>query len=1312
MTRVVALWLILATTLGGPAAAQEGAAPNASETPSGQTFVRIVTNSFVLPGKLAKIAAWAGDVGIVADSVNVDTASGAPQEWLEGANLVILDTPRPNDRAMVEARLGSVLEDSAAPWIRVGGGPPGFERLPPRHARRLIAYYANGGETNLRNMLSYVRHWHQGQTVSEIPVPESMPKSGFYHPEAPKTFDNIAAYLSWGASRWPKDAPSVAFAIHSNTLGNMQTKVVDALVEGSEARGMVPLVFWFEAAKPRALHDVFAASKPDVLINLQHMQNGSARSAEFLALDIPVLQSLTYRLGDRAAWRAATSGVPMYMVAPFLSVPESWGMSDPIVVNAIEDGEPAPLPEQVGALLNKAAALAELRRTPPPEKRLALMFWNYPPGEKNLAASHLNVPRSLERLTAALAAAGYEVPPTSEDRVIVAGQAVLGGYYRPETLDKLLADGLADTIPLARYRAWLDKLPEVSRTQILERWGLPDSHWALREIDGELRFIVPRLRLGNLAVMPQPPRAGRPGEAYHDSKVPPDHIYLAAYLYLRETYGAQALIHLGTHGTQEWTPGKDRGLWIGDFPFLAVGDLPVFYPYIQDNISEAIQAKRRGRAVIVSHQTPPFAPAGLYDELRDLHTHLHEYGQLVEGAVRDRTAEQIRALAIKSDLHRDVGWDEDAMAQDFDGFLADLHDHLHGIAHSAMPLGLHTFGEAASPEHRLSTVMQQLGEPYYQLTDSEPDELFVDDFRTLRQSAPYRLLERHLRTDAPFDEIVEPQLRSLLERAGELDRHLANTGEIEALLTGLQGRFVAPGTGGDPIRNPDVPSGRNLYAFEANKIPTQAAYAAGAEAFQKLIDTYGAEHDGKSPEKLAFSLWSSEALRHLGILESQVLHALGLRPVWDKGGRVRALEVIPVSELGRPRIDVVLQVTSVYRDQFDGLMRLLAGAIDEIAQLDEPGNFVAMNARRLAGELVDQGIPEARARELASLRLFSNEPGDYGSGLPDMTLDSTHWESDAPLAEQFLSRLQYAYGAHDWGTRLENTNLFSTQLKGVQAAVFSRSSKLHGMLSTDHPFEFLGGLALAVRHLDGKSPALYVADLRDRQARITGAARFISNELRARYLNPHWITTMQAEGYAGTLSILNVVNNVWGWQATAPETIRADQWQAIHDTFVNDVRELGLNAWFEENNPTAQVQLIERLVEAIRKGYWDAQEQTRRELVTRWQELVPTQDLGASAKITRAFIEQTAAGFGLGAQSAATDTGGAPTPGSSDGAETASDPAEQVRGQVLHSVAPAAASVFPWQLWFGLATLIVCLLGGAIWQAHSNRSVTGVTNSS
>ncbi|MFL9812659.1 cobaltochelatase subunit CobN [Stutzerimonas sp. VN223-3] len=1256
--------------------------------------VQVLTTDFVLQGKLDRLEGWADDSGVTLGSARA-SSSTEPQSSAADADLLILDTPRPVDLAAVQQQFDQLIAGDK-PWIRVGGGPPAFANLPAPVARRLIGYYANGGEQNLRHFFSYLHTWRDGAPTDSIPAPVELGNTGFYHSDAPAPFGALDEYLAWGADRWPADAPRVAFAIHRGAIVDGQLRLIDELISLSESRGQVPIVFWMDDKDPQALSKVLVPARADVLINLQHMQNGPARQAEFLALGIPVLSTLTWREGSPAHWLASNTGISARTAATMLTVPETWGMTDPMVIAAIEDGEPTAIPEQVEALLAKVDSLTRLRRLAPNEKKLALMFWNHPDGEKNVSASNLNVPRSLAHLFTELQQAGYDVPATAEVTLIDMAQRLLGGYYRPQTLDSLLADGLAVTLPLSAYERWLADLPEHNRVQLIERWGEPAEHWALREIDGHAHFVIPATRLGKLLLLPQPPRAGRPGEAYHDSKIPPDHLYLAAYQALREGFKADAVIHFGTHGTQEWLPGKSRGLAASDYPFLALGDMPVFYPYIQDNIGEAIQARRRGRAVIISHQTPPFAPAGLYDELRDLHALIHEYQQLDEGAVRESTAERIRQAAVERNLLADMGWDEARMRASTDEFLQAMHDQLHEMAQANMPLGLHTFGEPAQGKHRLATVLQQLGDPYLHALDVTKDDSIAEDFAGLQTTVPYRTLKRYLRDGESLDSIVNADLREQIERARVLDAHLSDTGEIEALLTGLAGGFVAPGPGGDPVRNPDVPSGRNLYAFEANKLPTRAAYEAGGKALNQLIESYRDEHGGALPEKLAFSLWSSEAMRHLGILESQVLQAIGVRPVWDEGGQVRSLEIIPAAELGRPRIDVVVQVTSVYRDQFDAFMRQLADAVERLAALDEPGNALAINSRRLAQRLRDEGMDAGRAQHLSYLRIFGNEPGDYGTGVSQLTLDSTRWENDSALAEQFLSRLQYGYGNGSWGEKIDGQNLFAEQLKGVQAAIMARSSELNGVLSTDHPFEFLGGLSLAVRHLDGTSPSLYISDLRKTEPRTTGAATYLATELRSRYLNPQWIGAMQQEGYAGTLEVLNVANNLWGWQAADQSMVRADQWQALHDTFVMDQRELGINQWFEAHNPTAQAQLIERMAEAIRKGYWDASNETRRELAERWQALTTEHGADAGGPITREFIEQMVAGFGL-APNAVPDAATPPLSSSTATGQT-------VRGQIMQEVADQPVETpSPWRLLLGITALASCLLFGALRQGLANR---------
>ncbi|MCD0503183.1 cobaltochelatase subunit CobN, partial [Bordetella petrii] len=743
-----ALWLrrvvpaVLALWLAGPALAASG------------PVVLVLHNSFVSAEKFQRMQAGAARQGVALRHLDVGQAAApALRQAVEQAALLVVDSPRPNDRAAVLRQLQQVPRYAATPGVTVGGGRPAWQHLSSEYGAALAQLYAAGGAENFGRFFALARAVHDGvdPPADALGPPDTLPATGFYHPDAPRVYTRVQDYLQWYEVRpaAPQSTGKVAFLVHQGVVSDLLTREVDDLVRRAEAGGLLPIVFWFDGAGPQGLQDVLDAGRIDALVNLSHMQNGAARSRDFLVLDVPVIQTLRFREGTAADWPAAHSGVAPRTTAVFLAGPEGWGISDPLVLSASTDGTSHLLPRQADALVAKLRSLAALRHTPPARKRLALMFWNYPAGEKNLGASNLNIPRSLVSIQAALASQGYQVGSAiTEAQAIETAQRMLGALYDPAKLDALLADGLAALYPLADYADWLAGLPEQRQAE-LRHAGDPEKHRAVREIKGRRYFVIPRWQLGQWLVMPQMPRhAGQPGH-YHDTASAPDHLYMAAYRYLQESYAAHALIHLGTHGTQEWLPGKDRGLADTDYPWLAVGSLPVFYPYIQDNVGEAIQAKRRGRAVVISHQTPPFAPAGLYDQLRDLHHLIHEYQQLDDGMVREQVSVKIRAAAIAANLHADIGWTAQQAEQDFPGFLQHLHDHLHELARSAMPLGLHVYGQPPEPGHRVTTIMQQLGRPFFDALGVDQEELFAVDPARLPDSAPYRAVARMLDAQAP-----------------------------------------------------------------------------------------------------------------------------------------------------------------------------------------------------------------------------------------------------------------------------------------------------------------------------------------------------------------------------------------------------------------------------------------------------------------------------------------------------------------------------------------------------------------------------------
>ncbi|MBV1882416.1 MAG: cobaltochelatase subunit CobN [Pseudomonadales bacterium] len=1255
--------------------------------------VVVITSQFIMPAKLTLLQGIASSEGLQLEGhIYPPSDEENPESWLIDADLVILDTPRRGLRLM--SGIQEMLAETSIPWIFPRGGKVTGENLQPDLKSTLNAYYRGGGKENFSHLLVYIQAWKSAQATDDIPPPVELPVSGYYHSQAETTFETLENYLAWGKARWSENAPVLAIAISPDAISDGQTAVYDHLIEQIEKADAVPLLFWYDRNHPKAVSDKIAAAKPVLIVNMTHMISAD-RKQELSDLNVPVVIGLGHRGSDMQQWREDAQGVVGGRYATLMVIPESWGMSDPVVLSAVENGAPVAIREQVDLLIGRFKKLAKLQQAKRDELKLSFLFWNSPSGEKNLSASNLNVPRSIENILSELAKQGYDVAPKNEEEIIKQAQNLLAAYYRPETLDALLADGNAAVLPLRDYKKWLSTLPAKISTLLQQTWGEPEGHWSVRKIEGEDSFVIPRAQLGNLVLLPQPPRADIVGRNTHDKIQPPGHFYLAVYLYLREHFQSDAIIHFGTHGNQEWLPGKDRGLWAYDYPNLAVGNVPVFYPYIQDNTGEAMQAKRRGRATTISHQTPPFAPSGFYDDLSVVHDLMHQYRVLEEGAVRKVTLDDLLATIFEFNFHKDLDWTEGKVTEEIDAFILVLDEHLHRLSQATTPIGLHTFGESAAEEYRTATVMQQLGTDYYQALNIDTSGIFSSDFEALFTQPAYTYLLPYIRGDKQAGEAKTEVLQEMMQTAILSEQRLENNNELAALMKGLRGEFVEPGPGGDPVRNPQTSSGTNLFALDPEKIPSPAAYQAAEKSFQELAADYRKNNNGEALDKLAVSLWSSETIRTLGLSEAQVMHALGVRPVWNKGGKVTSLEIIPRSELGRPRVDVLLQATSVYRDQFDGIMRKLALVIEALSELDEAQNPIAANSRKVAHALQETGLEPEMAKRYAQARIFSNPPGDYGTGVTSLAMDSTRWEDNSVLADQFINSQSNLYSSQDWGVPIGDMKLLELQLDGVDAVMLSRSSNLHGLLSTDHPYEYLGGLSASVKKVSGKNPALYISNSRTENTEIISAKRFLSNELRTHYQNPQWINGMQKEGYAGTVSILRVVNNLFGWQAIDSNMVRADQWQEIHETYVMDQRDLNINEWFAEHNATAQVQLIERMMEAIRKDYWDASEETRKQLIARWQTLVNEFDGQAGAAKTQTFMENQAVGFGLAwSQTDAEQS-------SQDSAET---PSKNVQGQVLEEVKPDAQDQpIPWAMWLAFLVLAACVLSGLLTPLYQVR---------
>lgn len=1262
----------------------------------------LLTTYVVSPARLAKLQAAAVQNGVALHTLAAEsTAPEALQAALNGARLLVIDTPHTSVAANVAAKFGDMLARNATPYVVVGefsavaakqAVPPEPLRaergVPPDAAQRLREYWRFGGADNLQRAMAALTS--PGLNAAQLPPAVQLPLAGFYNPawpqiapsvlEAQKQLNSTSKPLLAKALIAGTALKTVAIAVNNAVFTSDDTPWLDALIAALEQRGLRAYAFY----GPRQQKDLFfnathvaANNGPqrlaDVLINAALVFNPTERKAELERIGIPVLQTMPALAMDAAQWVQSKDGLALSDVSYYYTPSELAGMTDAMLVTARnpQTGALDALPAQIHAVAAKAAALARLQQTPPAQRRVAMMVYNYPQGEGNFGASFLNVPKSLHNMLAALQGAGYTTSAPTAEQITPQVQATLGAFYKPETLAGLPAQGLADVLPLRDYLAWFRSLPLTTQQRVEAYWGAPEASPMLRPSapSADLGFVIPRVQLGNVVVMPQPLRHEithgtsaelRKKRIGHRSSVPLSHHYLATYLWLRTQLQASAVVHVGTHSTLEWAPGKERGLSVADDPLLALGDLPNIYPYIMDNLGEALTAKRRGRAVLVSHSTPMFSPAGFRPGVHEMHDLMHDWETVAPGPVKKELEARLVATFVENQFHRDIGWTADKITADFAGFMELLHPYLDDIAQTAQPLGLAAFGEVPDAQHRFGTVMQTLRKPLIDALGEDIDEVFLLDSKKIAASRPARWLQVALkdpqaasRLDLRAQDAALPQtfphtsvpnraeakvldpavLLALAQRAQQLDAALAQNEEISGFLAALNGEHVKASYGGDPVRNPDsLPTGRNLYGFDPSRVPTQQAWATGVAAFDAWMKQHRAEHNGQWPDKLAFTLWAGETMRHQGVMESQALYALGVQPRWDEAGRVAGLTVLPASELKRPRLDVLVSVTGSYRDQFPVVMRWIDEAVRQVAQIKEADNRVAANTQKLAKQFATLGATAAEAQRWSTARVFSNEQGSYSTGLSEAAQSTDLWKKqglgggDAEMASLYMDRMGHAYG-EGIGDGIDSAargkalqNAYARNLAQVDAALLSRTSNTYGVLTSDDPFQYLGGLAQAVRQLTGKDPALYVQNLRDTTEVTTeSASSAIAKEMQTRYLHPQWITAQQAEGYSGTLQVLKTAQFLWGWQVTAPTAVRQDHWQSLHNVYVRDQYQLGTRQWLEGSNRAAFAQTLERMLDAVRLKYWQPDDATKRELTQAYAEAVKATGLRESNAAVRTF---------------------------------------------------------------------------------------------
>ncbi|GAB6905829.1 cobaltochelatase subunit CobN [Desulfosarcina cetonica] len=1111
----------------------------------------------------------------------------------------------------------------------------------------LSRYYRYGGVENLFNLLGFLYHRVCGGSIT-IDAPFQPPDAGLYHPDRGYIQDAEA----FRATLDPAKA-TVGIWFYQNFWTSNNKAHIDAMVREIEAQGANVICVFHMRFKDTLLgnrgaddvveHFFMQDGRPaiDVLINpvMFSLQTASPDYKGLLArLNVPVIQAIATGRSI-AEWEASDQGLNTVDITISVAQPELDGVIITVPVASKQCVDIDPL---TGAAVNKYVAIAErmakmvrlalnwaaLRRKPNAEKKVAIVFHHYPPRNDRIGcAAGLDSFASVVDLLRAMRKKGYGVDtdyPNGDSLAqdLLAGMTCDQRWLPPE---QMAACARASAGP-EDYDDWHAGLPETVREKMIQDWQpMPGDLFV-----NENRLFFPGLINGHVFLTIQPPRGyfEQLDKLYHDPRLSPPHHYLAHYRWITEVFDADAVIHVGKHGSLEWLPGKAVGLSATCYPDLAIGDLPNIYPYIINDPGEGTQAKRRAYACIIDHLPPPLANAGLYEDLAELENLLAEYqaATLQDPGKRDLLARMIWEAAEKAEIAADLNLDKEAALAEVETFLETLHHYLSEIADTAIADGLHILGRAPTGEALVRNLVQMtrlangevpslrravadaLGYDTDRLTQNRGRvidaasgatggqlldrthrlcETLVADLlaRSDDPDAATAVQQRHLgKTDPAVTDVlafIRDDLRPRLEKTRD---------EQTACLDALEGRFVPPGPSGAPSRGQAhiLPTGRNFYSVDPQKIPTPAAWETGKKLADALIARYRKEHD-RYPDNVGLILWASPTMRSKGDDVAEILYLLGVRPVWQKGsGNVRGVEIIPASELGRPRIDVTPRISGIFRDAFPLLVDLIDKAVQMVAALAEPpeGNFIRRHVIRDMRDLTADGLDEDAAFRQATFRIFGSPPGSYGAGVAQL-VESKQWQTTDDLGEMYIRWSSYAYGQQTFGAPAES--VFRRALGRMSVTVKNEDTREKDMMACTDFYNYHGGLITAVHAVQGRRPFSLAGDSADPDQVVvrttTEEARHI---FRARLLNPKWLEGLKRHGYKGAGDISKAMDIILGWDATADVV---DDW--MYRRFAERVP---LNPemadWMKAVNPYALHNIIDKLLEAAGRGMWQADEKT------------------------------------------------------------------------------------------------------------------------
>ncbi|MBD2494845.1 cobaltochelatase subunit CobN [Nostoc sp. FACHB-280] len=1152
--------------------------------------------------------------------------------------------------------------------------------VPVEIVNQVWQYFNEGGVNNFVNALQFIADTCLETSFQPLP-PQIVPRVGFYEwgGEGGKEDKGDKGDKGEENQLFPtSNSPKVGILFYRAHYLAGNTQVIDALCTALAQRNLQPVPVFVSSLRDPSVQDELSeivqpkdAEQIAILLNttsfsLARLDTEAPETEIWQKLDVPVLQVILSG-GSVEQWESLSQGLSPRDIAMNVALPEVDGriISRAVSFKALQTRNSdletdvvvyEPVSDRIDFVAQLAANWVRLRTKPPQERRIALILANYPNRDGRLANGvGLDTPASCVEVLKALQIAGYAVDDLPKDGNELIKRLTDGVTNDPEARE---LRPIQQSLSIEAYQEYFASLPESVQQGINERWGV-GSHETIP---------IPGIQLGNIFIGIQPARGYDldPSLNYHAPDLEPTHTYLAFYYWVRECFGADAVVHLGKHGNLEWLPGKSLALSSDCYPEVAFGAMPHLYPFIVNDPGEGSQAKRRAQAVIIDHLTPPMTRAELYGALQQLENLIDEFYEAESldpsrlPAIRDR----IRELVIKENLHLDLGLENKEAIFNFElSILNSLDGYLCELKEAQIRDGLHIFGQcpqgrqlrdlivaiARIPNRHSIGITRALSQAWGldidPLTDEFSSPFTLPNSHSARQSLqrggsplggfadlkelpweppqraalPPRLCVKlnSCRTIGDVVELLEQQAAELVEQlstprllsavevhsALSTSLHWINTkllpalqqtpAEITNLLHGLDGGYVPSGASGAPTRGrPEVlPTGKNFYSVDIRALPTETAWDVGRKAAENLIETYTQEH-GEYPKTLGLSLWGTATMRTGGDDIAEALALLGVRPVWDGAARrVIDFEILPLSILGRPRVDVTLRISGFFRDAFPNLIDLFEQAAIAVADLDESPeeNPLAAQVQQDTEYWVTQGLPESEAKLRSRYRIFGSQPGAYGAGLQGL-IESQNWTDDQDLARAYINWSCYAYSSitanQEKGklTGIAAPEAFGQRLQQMQIVLHNQDNREHDLLDSDDYYQFQGGLTIAARSLQGKNPQIYFGDHSiPANPRIRKLQTEIARVYRSRVINPKWIAGVMRHGYKGAFEMSATVDFLFAYDATT-KCVEDYMYQGIAESYLFDTT---VSEFIQYNNPHALRDIAERLLEAHQRGLWE-----------------------------------------------------------------------------------------------------------------------------